>query len=179
MIVIVYDNTGATYNATKIINSDYSFNLEKYEGYSSVGFCPFLCRLLLERIDSVRCKVYLPITYAISNFGLEFAAVISLLVWFGLENHKDIMNGIRSLPAVLCRTYTSMMSPCISSAKGPYKAVSLWWYVGTAALAMFLLIFGCEYWEVQLPWYGAIIALTVSSLLFAPVSSKMVVKPHL
>lgn len=69
-----YDNTGASYNVSKIIDkSTLTFLPERYEEYS---------------------PLFLSTTFAIS-YGLSFAAMLATLVHTGLFHGKDIINQIK------------------------------------------------------------------------------------
>lgn len=66
-----------------------------------------------------------------------------------------------------------MRAPCKVTKEGTYKDVPVWWYALTGVASLFCLILACEYWPVQLPWYGVLLALAVSSILFIPVSARL------
>lgn len=51
-----------------------------------------------------------------------------------------------------------------------YKTVPLWWYWVATALALGFGIFACEFYPVQLRWYGVLLAFAVSAIFFIPVS---------
>lgn len=150
----VYDNLGKTYNVTKVIDKShgFSFDLSAYEAYS---------------------PVYMPITYAISTFGLQFAAVVALPVWLVLEKRHEIASSLSSLHMPSSESWQVWKKSEIESsqhAEEPYAAVPMWWYCLSALLALFLLMFTCEYWPVQLRWYGVLLALAVSAVLFGPLA---------
>jgi OPT family oligopeptide transporter len=65
----VFDNTGKLYDVSKILTSDFVFDTEAYHKYS---------------------RVYLPITYVLS-YGLQFAALASLLTHTACWHGKDIL----------------------------------------------------------------------------------------
>ncbi|KAH0434803.1 OPT superfamily oligopeptide transporter, partial [Aureobasidium melanogenum] len=138
----VFDDAGRTYNVTKILTHDDKFDHAKYSAYS---------------------QVYLPITYALSNFGLQFAAVVALIVWFVLEKHT----ALRRAPSAF---KSWIRAPCKVTKEDTYKDVPVWWYALTGVASLFCLILACEYWPVQLPWYGVLLALAVSSVLFIPLA---------
>lgn len=102
-------------------------------------------------------------TYALSNFGLQFAAVMALIVWFVLEKNAALRKSASAFNSWI-------KAPGKDTGKGIYKDVPVWWYALTGGVSLFCLILACEYWPVQLPWYGVLLALAVSSILFVPVS---------
>ncbi|GAB1210215.1 hypothetical protein APSETT445_009005 [Aspergillus pseudonomiae] len=77
----MFDNTGSTYKAAKIVNkaSRYQLDVAKYEAYS---------------------PVFMPVTYALNMFGLSFATLTSLVVWMFLEKRQEIGDAMRRLALV-------------------------------------------------------------------------------
>ena len=73
-----YDNTQNKYNVTKILNEDYSINLEKYKEYS---------------------PVFVPFSYLLS-YALNFAAVIAVFVHCILYHGKDIVAKLKTVKMV-------------------------------------------------------------------------------
>lgn len=145
----VYDNTGKTYNVSRVINKsdNFSFNATRYEEYS---------------------PVYLPVTYALNTFGLCFATLASLLVWLFLEKRDAFVRVYKS----------SGFGHVLSSGdkvsdRGPqpqYKAVPTWWYLIALLVAVGFGIFACEFYPVQLRWHGALFPFVISMIFFVPVS---------
>lgn len=64
-----FDNTQKSFNVTKIINPDYSINLEKYKAYS---------------------PIMVPFSYLLA-YALNFAAVVAIFVHCGLYHGRDII----------------------------------------------------------------------------------------
>lgn len=64
----VHDNTGATYNVTRILNSQGTFDEAAYKAYS---------------------PLFLSTTFAIS-YGISFAAVLSIVVHVALYHGQDL-----------------------------------------------------------------------------------------
>jgi hypothetical protein len=63
-----YDNTGAAYNTTRILTSEFTLDLKAYQEYS---------------------PLFLSTTFALS-YGLSFAAIASLMVYTWLHHGKQI-----------------------------------------------------------------------------------------
>lgn len=69
----VHDNTGATYNVTRILNAEGTFDLAAYKAYS---------------------PLFLSTTFAIS-YGISFAAVLSIVVHVALYHGQDLWLRLR------------------------------------------------------------------------------------
>lgn len=63
-----YDHTGASYNVSRVVNSQMDFVLSKYEAYS---------------------PMYIPLSYSLS-YALSFAAVTAILAHTYLYNGSEI-----------------------------------------------------------------------------------------
>lgn len=50
-----------------------------------------------------------------------------------------------------------------------YNNVPIWWYGISFLVSMGLGIFACEFYAVQLRWYGVIFAMFVSAVFYLPV----------
>lgn len=146
---------------SKLLTHDDKFDHAKYAAYSQVGKLDVTVWECAKHL-----QVYLPVTYALSNFGLQFAAVMALIVWFILEKNAALRRGA-------CTLRSWIRSPRKDTKEGIYKDVPVWWYALTGALSLFCLIVSCEYWPVQLRWYGVLLALAISSILFIPVSVRL------
>ncbi|KAF5856357.1 hypothetical protein ETB97_007489 [Aspergillus alliaceus] len=144
----VFDNTGSVYKAAKIVNkaSKYQIDVAKYEAYS---------------------PVFMPITYALNMFGLSFATLSSLVVWMFLEKRKDIAGVARRVHQAFSKRN---IKDLFASDTSPNAEVPMWWYVGTTVLALFLSVFSVEYWDVELRWYGALLACAIALFFFPPLA---------
>lgn len=110
-------------------------------------------------------QVYLPITYALNQFGLAFATIVSLFVWLLLEKRSQLWGAVSRITVVRRKKTTSH-----GANRPTYAETPTWWYWVTATVSLFLAIFCCEYWNVQLPWYGVLLAFAVATIFFVPVS---------
>ncbi|CAI0642314.1 unnamed protein product [Colletotrichum noveboracense] len=144
----IYDKNGKTYNVSRVIDKKhgFTFNDTKYEAYSDI---------------------YLPVTYALNTFGLCFATIASLFVWLFLEKRRSIAAAFRAspLPALFGRKVVLRDNP-----QPLYGAVPIFWYWTVAALALGFGIFACEFYPVQLRWYGVILSFVVSAVFFIPLA---------
>ncbi|KAH7136151.1 OPT oligopeptide transporter protein-domain-containing protein [Dendryphion nanum] len=144
----VFDNTGKTYNVTRVIDkrSDFSFNVTKYDQYSDI---------------------YMPVVYGLNTFGLCFATIASLFVWLFLEKRQSIINIARasSLGQLWGKNKFYRRNP-----QPQYSQTPTWWYLVAGLVAIGLGIFACEYYPVQLQWHGALFAFAISFIFFVPLA---------
>lgn len=111
----------------------------------------------------------MPITYALNMFGLSFASLSALLVWVVLEHRHVMVRAVRRAPHLL----TDYFSVGSKSSEGPepgVRDVPAWWYLACWPLALFMAIFAVENWEVELKWYGVLLACAVAMVFYPPVS---------
>ncbi|KAK8116544.1 OPT family small oligopeptide transporter [Apiospora kogelbergensis] len=146
----IYDNMGKAYNVSRVVNrrNDFTFDVDKYEQYS---------------------QIYLPVTYALNTFGLCLATIASLFIWLALDKRKAIVDAIRSysLPWHRPNVPTKQVA---SSRLDASKEVPMWWYMCLLLASLGIAIFACEFYPVQLRWYGVIFAMVVAAVFFIPES---------
>ena len=94
-----FDNTGKQYNLSRIINSDYSFNLQAYKAYS---------------------PIFLSASFAIC-YGLAFAAITATFTHTFLYYGKYIWTYARRPLSGQRDIHARLMSV--------YKEVPDWWYL--------------------------------------------------
>lgn len=108
----------------------------------------------------------MPVVYGLNSFGLCFATIASLFLWLFLEKRQSIMLIVRSAWADKWQSQAEKSNP---KAAEPYASAPTWWYGIAALCAIGLGIFACEYYPVQLRWYGALFAFAISLVFFLPV----------
>ncbi|KAL3454440.1 OPT oligopeptide transporter protein-domain-containing protein [Aspergillus insuetus] len=148
----VFDNTGKVYNVSKIVNaaSGYKLDLAGYEEYS---------------------PIYMPATYALNMFGLSFATLTSLLVWVIVEHREVMITAGRRLPQLIIESFRGRTPLTGSDAdEKEDDDVPMWWYLICCTLSLFIAIFAVEYWDVELRWYGVLLALAVALVFYAPLA---------
>ncbi|CCK71289.1 oligopeptide transporter OPT1 KNAG_0G02310 [Huiozyma naganishii CBS 8797] len=134
-----YDNTGKSFNVTKVINPDFTINLEKYKKYS---------------------PIMVPFSYLLA-YALNFAAVVAVFVHCGLYHGKDIMKGFTNRfhggRDIHTRTYLKNYNDCPD-----------WWY-GIVQVVVAGLGFAtvCGF-DSGLPVWAFIIAIMLSLVNFIP-----------
>ncbi|KAI2766204.1 hypothetical protein DTO012A8_8570 [Penicillium roqueforti] len=143
----VFDNTGNIYKVKKIVNaaSGYKLDVKKYLAYS---------------------PVYMPVTYALNMFGLSFATLSALLVWVVLEKRHVMADAAKRVPRLVLESFPGRSREYSEDERGD-PDVPLWWYLVACVLALFMSMFAVEWWNVELRWYGVLLACTVA-LIFYP-----------
>ncbi|KAJ5530302.1 hypothetical protein N7527_003695 [Penicillium freii] len=143
----VFDNTGNIYKVKKIVNaaSGYKLDVKKYLAYS---------------------PVYMPVTYALNMFGLSFATLSALLVWVVLEKRHVMADAARRVPRLVLESLPGRSRAYSEDERGD-PDVPLWWYLVACVLALFMSMFAVEWWNVELRWYGVLLACAVA-LVFYP-----------
>ncbi|KAJ7481221.1 OPT oligopeptide transporter [Mycena galericulata] len=122
-----FDNTGASYNVSKVVNADYTFNEAKYKAYS---------------------PMYISTAYSIS-YALNFAAVTGIIFHTYLYNGSEIWAKFRNAREGGEDIHKRLMNK--------YKDVPDWWYGIICLITLGLGIFTIRYWDTQLPVWGFIV----------------------
>ena len=94
-----FDNTGNTYNVTRIINENATFNLEAYQAYS---------------------PLFISVSF-IMAYGLSFASITATLTHIFLYYRKQIWTQARRSLSEQPDIHARLMSV--------YKEVPDWWYI--------------------------------------------------
>ncbi|PMB68527.1 Glutathione transporter 1 [Beauveria bassiana] len=143
----IYDNLGKVYNVTRVIDKKDGFvlDLAKYDKYS---------------------PIYLPVTYALNTFGLCFASIAALIVWLILEKRQEIYEGFCNSSLAVTLGLAPKTEKTVR--EQAYGTVPTWWYLVATAVSIGVGIFACEYYPVQLHWYGVLLAMLISAFFFIP-----------
>jgi OPT family small oligopeptide transporter len=175
----VFDNTGKPYDVSRILNSDFTFDKDAYEGYS---------------------RVYLPITYVLS-YAVQFASLSALVMhttcWHGGDIWRQSKQAysergekqqtteyqaVRSGRIEQGRSRESQTGDMMSGSEDvhsrlmrKYEDVPMLWYLSTFVAMLAIGIFVVEYYPVHLPWYGLLLALGITTVLFIPVGIVMAI----
>lgn len=133
-----YDNTGATYNVSKILTPDFTFDPEKYSKYS---------------------PLFLSTTFALC-YGLSFAGITAVIIETVLFRGSDIWARFRRVGKEDEDVHSRLMSR--------FKTVPLWWYgvVTLAMIGMGLGV--TQAYPTHLSWWAFFIALLISVVWFVP-----------
>lgn len=102
-----YDNTGAIYNVTRILDANKHFNETAYQNYS---------------------PLFLPTQFALA-YGLSFAAVSAVIIHVGLYHGKEIWNQFKMARHQEDDVHMRLMKK--------YRDAEDWWYAGEQDLVSF------------------------------------------
>jgi hypothetical protein len=94
-----YDNTGSSYNVTRVLTPEFRLDLAAYKAYS---------------------PLFLSTTFAMS-YGLSFAAIASLIVYTYLSHEKQIWQQFRNSTTEEPDIHMKMMRK--------YREAPTWWYM--------------------------------------------------
>lgn len=138
----VFDNTGNYYNVTKIITSEYLFDVKSYEAYS---------------------PLYLPAAYSMSYFA-AFASLTALIVHCYLFYGSDIVRQWKASRQESSRATGDVHVRLMRR----YEEVPIRWYVIIFFICLVVALYVVQSGEVALPWYGLILALLICAIFFVP-----------
>ncbi|PBK98438.1 OPT oligopeptide transporter [Armillaria gallica] len=134
-----YDNTGASYNVTRIINPDTTFNEEQYQAYS---------------------PLFLSTTFAMS-YGLSFASITATVTHSFLYFRAHIMRHSRLSLQEQPDIHARLMSY--------YPQVPSWWYAIVFITMFIFGSVSIELWDTKFPIHYFILALAISFVYVIPV----------
>ncbi|KAH9946707.1 OPT oligopeptide transporter [Amylocystis lapponica] len=134
-----YDNTGASYNVSRIINADKTLNLELYEAYS---------------------PLFLSTTFAMS-YGLSFASITSTIVHTILYFRKQIWVQSRRALSEQPDIHARLMSK--------YPQVPEWWFGVILVTMFVFGVVSIEVWDTQFPVWALVLALLISFVYTIPI----------
>lgn len=122
-----FDNTGASYNVSKVVDENLDFVLAKYQEYS---------------------PMYISMSYSLT-YGLSFAAVTAVIVHTYLYNGSEIWAKFKNSRSGGEDIHKRLMNV--------YTEVPDWWYGVLTVIVMGLGILVVKYWETGLPVWGFIV----------------------
>lgn len=134
-----YDNTGASYNITRIINPDSSFNITAYQGYS---------------------PLFLSTTFALS-YGLSFASITATLTHAFLFFRKQIWSQSRRSMHEQADIHARLMAK--------YKQVPEWWYMLIFVTMFVIGLISIELWHTELPVWAFCLSLAIAFFYVIPI----------
>lgn len=120
-----YDNTGSSYNVTRILTPEFRLDLAAYKAYS---------------------PLFLSTTFAMS-YGLSFAAIASLVVYTYLNHGKQIWQQFRNSTKEEPDIHMKMMQK--------YIEAPTWWYMSLFAVMVALSLITVLAFPTNLSMYNS------------------------
>ncbi|KAJ7193068.1 oligopeptide transporter [Mycena pura] len=134
-----FDNTGAAYDVSKILNDQLEFDEEKYKAYS---------------------PLFLSTTFAIS-YGLSFASITATITHAFLFFRKQIWTQSRRAMHEQPDIHARLMSV--------YPQVPEWWYAIIFVTMFVFGIVAIEVWDTKFPVQFFILALVIAFVYIIPI----------
>nr|AGA20376.1 oligopeptide transporter 5 [Phanerodontia chrysosporium] len=134
-----FDNTGKSYNVTRIISNGTNFDEEKYKAYS---------------------PLFLSTTFALS-YGLSFASITATLTHTFLYYRKQIWTQARRSISEQPDIHARLMAK--------YPQVPEWWYGMIFLSMFVFGIICIEVWPTQMPVWAFVLALIIAFVYIIPI----------
>ncbi|EOA37544.1 hypothetical protein CARUB_v10011782mg [Capsella rubella] len=138
----LFDKQGELYNISTIVNNKFELDMGNYQQEG---------------------RVYLSTFFAIS-YGIGFAAIVSTLTHVALFNGKGIWQQVRASTKAKVDIHTRLMKK--------YKDIPSWWFYGLLAISLALSLVLCIFMkdQIQMPWWGLLLASFMALTFTVPVS---------
>lgn len=133
-----FDNTQNTYNVTRILTSDSTFNATAYKEYS---------------------PIFIPTAFVMS-YGLSFASITATIVHCFIHFRKQIWYQARRSLREQADIHARLMSR--------YPQVPDWWYLSLFTLMFALGVVSIEIWPTEMPVWAFVIALLIALTYVIP-----------
>ncbi|KAL8987331.1 MAG: hypothetical protein Q9177_003445 [Variospora cf. flavescens] len=184
----VFDNTGKPYDVSRILTPDFLFDHEKYEAYSKV-YLPITYALaygvqfagLSALITHTACwygmEIWQVSQQSVKRDSVDSASYQSI---DSSRRRRDLNGQTKSVnvsdSSVEAGIDTSMQTEDVHSRlMRHYEDAPGSWYLATFFAMLAIGIFVVEYYPIYLPWYGLLLALGITAILFIPVGIVMAI----
>ncbi|XDG07923.1 hypothetical protein ABKA04_007538 [Annulohypoxylon sp. FPYF3050] len=134
-----FDNTGAVYDVSKILNSDLIFDEEKYHNYS---------------------PLFLSTQFAIT-YGLSFAAVAAVIVHVILYHGKQIVSQLKLARKQSDDVHMKLMQK--------YRDAEDWWYLTLFVIMIGLSFAVCTAWPTGFPAWAYVVCILIPLVWTIPI----------
>lgn len=137
-----FDTTGARYNVSRVLNSDYTLDQAAMDAYSEPRWSPSYAM------------------YFFWGFAASTGALLYAVLWYGKESYIAVMDSWKGRDNDYNDPYLRLMSRC--------PRVPHWWYLTLLAVC-FALSLGTIYGAgLGLPWWGFVLIVVVSTICTFP-----------
>ena len=182
----VFDDTGKPYDVSRILTKDYHFDQEAYTKYSKV-YLP-ITYVLSYGVQFASLSAL--VTHTLCWHGKDIWQLSKKSLAEGAGESKDeyqpVNSGVTSMkPAASTHSGQSTAELDFSATligedvhcrlMRHYDDAPISWYLATFVTMLAIGIFVVEYYPVYLPWYGLLLALSITTFLFIPVGIVMAI----
>ena len=184
----VFDDTAKPYDVSRILTPDYHFDHEAFTKYSKVYLPITYVLSYAVQFASLSALVTHTVCWHGSDIWQQSKKSLAEDRDQGKSEYKPVDQGIKtqsSNASQSSRTGTSVEEPeSVVSMGGEdvhsrlmrnYEDAPISWYLATFVAMLAIGIFVVEYYPVYLPWYGLLLALSITALLFIPVGIVMAI----
>ena len=175
----VFDDTGKPYDVSRILTKDYHFDHEAYTKYSKV-YLP-ITYVLSYGVQFASLSSLVTHTLCWHGQDVWQQSKKSLAEGAGERKHEyqPVDSGVTSTKSTAStHSGRSTIEPDSSAGMSGedvhcrlmylYEDAPMSWYLATFVTTLAIGIFVVEYYPVYLPWYGLLLALSITALLFIP-----------
>ncbi|KAK6071511.1 OPT family small oligopeptide transporter [Seiridium cupressi] len=134
-----YDNTGTTYNTTRVLTADLTLDVEAYKAYS---------------------PLYVGPAFALA-YGMGFATLISTLTHVGLFYGKDIWRRTKNARYEEPDIHLKLIRH--------YKEAPEWWFLIVFVISFVFGLVAAVCWDTHLPWWAYIVTIIIGAFFVLPV----------
>ncbi|XP_011038844.1 PREDICTED: oligopeptide transporter 1 isoform X3 [Populus euphratica] len=142
-----FDEDGQIFNITRVLNEKtFDLNLVEYENYS---------------------KLYLSIFFAFL-YGLSFASLTATLTHVALFDGKNIIKMWKKTTTAVKDEFSDVHTRIM---KKNYAVVPQWWFTAILVISLALSLLAVEGFDrqLQLPWWGLLLACFIALIFTLPV----------
>jgi len=134
-----YDNTGAIYNVTRILDANKHFNETAYQNYS---------------------PLFLPTQFALA-YGLSFAAVSAVIIHVGLYHGKEIWNQFKMARHQEDDVHMRLMKK--------YRDAEDWWYAALFVVMVAISFGVVAGWPTGFPAWAYVVCMLIPIVWLIPI----------
>ncbi|KAL9594278.1 MAG: hypothetical protein Q9219_007118 [cf. Caloplaca sp. 3 TL-2023] len=185
----IFDNRGKPYDVSRILTPNFLFDQEKYDAYSKVYLTITYALAYGVQFAALSALVthtacwYGPEIWKVSQQPVGHGSQKDVASYKPLDSRGFRRNSGDQIPktngsSTLMETGvdTSMQTEDVHSRlMRNYEDVPVGWYLATFVSMLAIGIFVVEHYPVYLPWYGLLLALGITAVLFIPVAIVMAI----
>lgn len=134
-----FDNKAGVYNTSRILNEDFTMNMEEYKAYSPILLGP---------------------AFSLS-YGMGFATLTATLTHVALFYGPDIWNRAKSARYEEPDIHLKLMRK--------YKEAPEWWFSVIFAISFAFGMIASQVWDTHMPWWTFIFAILIAAFFIIPI----------